>query len=220
MNIPLIKFKKGAVSKDSSNKKAKNINRTIRDWFPIEDINNSIMYRKDGYLVSALRIEPVNTSLMSKSEEISRIELLGEVLSGIDIDYQFLFLPKPIDMDKFINYLEDLKKQETDDLFRLILNDEIQNATEKQISGEIMERLYYMLIAQPAGKNIRQSELEIISRIKDIVNLLYAARLEASICKDDELRNIQFLFFNQKHAAIERAPERDYLYPPIYEKGV
>ena len=52
--------------------------KTAQQWMPIIDINGNIVYRKDGYIFGAIRVQPENLNLLSDSEKRRKVESLAK----------------------------------------------------------------------------------------------------------------------------------------------
>lgn len=194
---------------------------TVQEWMPIADVNKSLIIRKDGHAVAAIRVQPVNIDLLSAKERVNKARQLEEVLNAIDYEYQIMSIPKPVDLDGFIAELAEKRKRTEDAIKQKLLTFYMREAAEKAASGEAIERHFYILNdVQATGKKKNQQMLLLIDRSKELALRLSGADLVSHVCDDDELRDLLFIFFNPNHAAYERAPETAIVLPSLfYDEG-
>lgn len=88
--------------------------KAAQDWLPFQDITSSFIYRRDGELVAVLRVEPLNITLKSETEKKRIITAMHEALNGQLEPIQIFCLPRPVDLD---TYLERLQKQARETLY-------------------------------------------------------------------------------------------------------
>ena len=182
--------------------------KTAQQWLPISDINGCVAYRKDNVLVGMLRVQPLNLELLSDAEKRRKIEALSEELNGESEGLQIFCIGRPVDLNSYLDWLQDKAKQEQDFTRKRILKNFIQHASELAASGEIIERRFFIIITKPGGK---KAEQEIVNRLEELKNKLSSAELVATVCKDDELMDVFSLFANPVYASVERVTSEIYL---------
>ncbi|MFB8378176.1 hypothetical protein [Paenibacillus taichungensis] len=199
-----------AVSPGESKKQA-----STQAWVPIKDIHNNLLWRKDNHIVVVIRIEPVNIALLSKKEKQRKIKKLEEALNGVDYYYQILSIAKPVDLDAHIMKLEMAKKESDNPIQKKLLTGYAHQAAGKAMSGEALERHFYMLIPHILGKKTQMDEAVISDRGIQMASNLTHAELVSEVCNDQAHMDLQFLFSNPNQAAYERAPRDVQLLPPV-----
>lgn len=213
--------KKPASPAPASSPGKKNEQPSTQSWFPIRDINNNLLYRKDGHVVAAIRVQPVNINLLSKNEKRRKIKQLEEVLNGIDYSYQIESIAKPVDLDGFISDLEGLRQQSDSMLKMKLLMDYKNQAIAKATSGEALERHFYILLSEKLGKRPEIDIQVVLSRATQLAAAMTGAELISHVCTDNEQQELQFIFSHSTQAAYERAPLTKEIFPPIlYEEEV
>lgn len=182
--------------------------KTAQQWLPITDINGCIAYRRDGYIVGLLRVQPLNLELLSDFEKKRKIDALAEELNGETEELQIFCIGRPVDLNSYIDWLQDKAKMEQDFTRKRILKNFIQYASGVATSGEIIERRFYIIITKKAGN---RAEQELMSRLQDLKTKLFSAELVAEVCNDDEIMDVFSLFANPSYASVEKATTDIYL---------
>lgn len=185
---------------------SKNVPST-QSWFPVADIHSRMIFRRDGHLVSAIRVQPVNIHLLSDKEKRMRISSLHEVFNGVDFPLQILSISKPVDLDGYIARLEQMRNEETNFLKRRLLDGYIRQAATLATGGEALERHFYILISQAPSKKQQNDIHELMAKTNELSLNLTGAGLTSNVCSDQELRDLLFIFTNPTQASFERAPQ-------------
>ncbi len=181
-------------------KLSKNIDlrkKTAQVWLPLLNIENNKVYLKNNVIFSILKIEPVNISLMTDKEIKVLIENFSAVLNGVNGNYQFFTLSRPIELDNYILSLNELLKEEKNFLKKNLIKEYIKNISSVAASGELTERRYYLLYTSNA-----EGALEY--EIQNLINALNSIEMRAEVLKDNEILNIYCLFFNPETAYFEK----------------
>jgi len=205
------KKKKIEVSEEEIIKQKRN--KTANQWIPIADIENSIVYRKDNLLFGALRVQPENLELLSDREKRRKVEALAEELNGIKEGLQIFCIGRPVDLNNYLEWLQEKAKREQDFIRKQVLKGYIQQASRMASSGETTERRFYIILTQ---RQEHKAEEELLNRLEELQIKLQRAELTAHICQDDELLDLLSLFAHPIQASYERT-EIQYLLPALLE---
>lgn len=200
----------------SNSKSSGSQKKSTQDWIPVQDIKNNLVYMKTGSIVAAVHITPVNLNLLSFEEKKRRINRLEVVFNGIDYPFQFFSIGRPVDLDEYIAGLEWKRKQTEDEVKKTLISLYAKQAAVKAMSGEALERHFYMLIDAKLGKKPQMDEQLLLEKAKQLSSNLTGAELISHVCNDQDLRTMNFIFSNPAHAAFERAPEESYIPTVIY----
>jgi energy-converting hydrogenase A subunit M len=190
--------------------------KTAQQWMPVADIKSNIVLKKNGQLIMMLRIQPLNLDLLSDRECNKKVEALVEGFNGQNEAMQFFCIGRPVDLNSYLEMLQDKVRQEHDFTRKMLLKGYIQHASKVAASGDITERRFYLIISKPIGK---KSEEELHSRIEQLRMALLNAELESDVCREDELIDVLSLFANPIQAAIEQA-EVQYQIPSLLEREI
>lgn len=210
---------KGKKNKSSENRSYIN-EPTTQDWIPVQDVYNDLMYRKDNAIVGVIRVEPINLNLYSDVEQKRIVKSLADILNGFDYPYEWLSIPRPVDLDAYIADLELKKMNENDFVKRQILEEDRAHAATMASEGDAIERQFYFIHFVPLTSKIRSQDEEVChKRSIDLATDLTNMGLKSKVSKDQDLRELLFIFNNPVQAAYERAPFLNYQYPPIVNEG-
>lgn len=187
--------------------------KTANQWIPISDIEGEVAYRKNNLLVGMLRVQPLNIGLFSDNEKKRKVDALAEELNGENEGLQIFCIGRPVDLDNYLEWLQDKARQEQDYTRKRILKSFIKEASDTASSGETVERRFYIIFTKKAGN---KAEEELKNKLRDFQHKLSSAELMSHICKDDELMDVYSLFAHPVQASFERFNIEMQL-PPILE---
>ena len=156
-----------------------------QDWFPVADIRNNFVYRKDGKLLSVLRIYPINLGLLSKSEKKSKVSNLTEWLNSENENVQIFCVGRPIDLAHFQDWQQDTHDRTADPVRKQLLRKLIMNTATLATSGNVNERRFYLIISKEKDKS---AESDLLIKCEEIKQKLASAQLRSEICSEKELR--------------------------------
>ncbi|MGE4282322.1 MAG: hypothetical protein AB7G87_01235 [Clostridia bacterium] len=211
--IKLPNKKKSKKSSSSEEVTSQNRQKTAQQWIPISDIDGFIVYRKDNLLVSMLRIQPQNLELLSDKEKKRKVDSFAEQLNGETEDLQIFCIGRPVDLNNYLDWLQEKAKMEQDYTRKAVLKGYIQQASYMASSGETMERRFYMIIIK---KMAEKAEIDLRNRVTELQNKLSQAEIISHICNDDEIMDVYSLFAHPIQASFEKV-RLEMLIPPILE---
>lgn len=187
--------------------------KTAQQWIPIADIDRSIIYRKDNILVGILRVQPKNLNLLSDNEKKRIVDDLAEGFNGESEGFQIFCIGRPVDLNNYLEWLQNTAKEETNFIKKTVLKGYIQQASEMASSGKTIERRFHIIVTKEIGN---KAEIELMSRLKEFKIKLLQAELDSEICNDDELMDVLSLFANPIQTSFERT-EIQYDLPSLIE---
>ncbi len=192
-------IKKLSNEEKSDSKNTDDTNTTAKDFTNIEDIRDGIIYTKDGTIHMFLKIPAISVDLLSNNEQLNLTRNLTNSLKAIDFRWKFIALSRPIDIAPIISKLNDKLYDFTDNLNeasamqRELLKKEIMVMTNFGISGEVVERKFFVTIW---NTNNDKEDLKI--KAKKLIEAFNDVKIGADYTTRAE--TIKFInMFNQIH---------------------
>lgn len=209
----IIPFKnKKSKNKDDKQKNKKEIKKSaiereksIQEWLPVFDVERNFEKRRDGYLVAAIKIHPLNIDLLSKREKRRIVKGLHEVINGIQNYFQIITIGRPVDLDLYISSLQEKMKNEKNYSKRNILQAYIKDSISIAAQGETLERRFYILEIEKEGEF---AEEDLSNRMRELSSRLNAIDIKNEFCEEEKLIDLLFIYLNPSEAAYEKPPNR------------
>lgn len=168
--------------------------KTSADWINVRDITDNEILTTDGMAISLFRIKPINTHLMTTAEKKSYIAKVSGYLSTIQIPYKLLSVPRPFDVQPYVERLEAQKENATDKQ-RFIIHNEISSLNEIAKSGTIIEKIHY-IVFWDKPEDIAKSRNDFIKSWTD-------AGIQTTLLNQKELISLCNLIFNPSYTNSE-----------------
>lgn len=192
-----LKSKKKPVSSEQVQKKA------VQDWLPFYDITSSFIWRRDDNLVAVLRVDPMNITLKSDAETKRIIAALHEALNGQQELIQIFCLPRPVDLDTYLQNLQQAARESLDGTRKRLLVEYVQYVAGVVRGGEAIELRFYILLSQKNGKRAKE---ELYQRTFELAGNISKSGLRVAMCDDTAILDMLFSFLQPSQAAFEPTP--------------
>ena len=85
---------------------------TVRDFVDAADVRGQFLYRKDGYILTYLRIFSYNLELMTEEARKGVTDNLAATFKEDRKDFSYFSLPREIDLDKYKINLKERYQEE------------------------------------------------------------------------------------------------------------
>lgn len=178
-------------------------NTAAQDWLPLKDLHSGCLVREDGGIVAGIAIAPYNLALKSDRERTAAINGLWAALNGLSVPWQWLSVYRPVDLDRYLATLDDWLAG-ADARRRAILRDYIRWVSEMVRSGTTVERKYYLLCTRTGPDAIAEHTTALRTLQTDLGRI---RGLRATIMDDAAWRELLFLTFHARQAAVEPVPD-------------
>lgn len=172
---------------------------TAQHFINVKDIRGNYLYTRDGYLFIYLRIHPVSIDLYSKAEKAILIKTLTAELSDLQYPFKFIALSRPVDISPIIIDLSD-KVRDAEDKRKELLRQEIMQMSGYALSGEIVERQYYICLWDMFEEG---NEMELSKRVALLSEKLMAGSVSSDILSEKEIVRFLNLENNPSYVHLE-----------------
>jgi acid stress-induced BolA-like protein IbaG/YrbA len=190
--------KRGKVSKSRTKEKKNDL--SVQEKINIKEIKDNILYTKDGYLFSYLKISSKSVGLLTnKSLELYTRNITAEFTGDTNV-VKVIAISKPIDLADSINNMQTIYSESMDFIQRDLLKKEIEATSEMANSGESSEREFYFPVwvknSQDAKFILNQRVNEIIARFEEVGDTI-------TLCQSSDMFKLFFLFNNPDTISVD-----------------
>lgn len=133
--------------------------QTAQHFINVRDVKDKYLYTKDGLVLTFLRVHAISIDLYSKAEKNSLIKLITAELSDIQYPFKFMAVSRPVDISPLISDMQGMLKT-ADDKRKELLRQEILQMSSFALSGEIVERQFYISIWEKQEDGIEKDLLK------------------------------------------------------------
>ncbi|AIQ13826.1 hypothetical protein PDUR_19330 [Paenibacillus durus] len=173
--------------------------QTAQQFVNVQDIRGNFLYTQDGWLLCYLRIFPISLDLLSPSEKRLLINKLTAELSSIRFPFKFLAVSRPIDISPLISELGALLPA-ADPKQKELLRQEMLEMNTFALSGEVVERQFYLMLwqRQEAG-----GERDLLEKAKRLVHHFEDGQVQAQVLKQQDIVQLCNLVNNPAYTHLE-----------------
>lgn len=157
---------------------------TTQDFINIVDIKDNFLYTRDGYIMSYFRIQPISIELLSEREKESLCNVLTAELSSINEPFKFLAISRPVDISGLLEEYTEILHNTKDQIQKSLLRKEIYEMNDYALSGEVVERQFYIVLWQKHNKN---AESDLLKRTKEFMKCFDNCGVKCTLLREGEI---------------------------------
>lgn len=188
---------------NSTNKKYKDEQdfdkETAQEFINIKDINDKYLYTNEGNIMMYLRIDSISIDLYSKNEKETLMKSLTAELSEIQYPFKFIAVSRPVDISPIISNMQEMIKF-SNDKQKELLKKEIIEMNNFALSGDIVERQFYLVIWEKYQEGI---EKEINKKAMLLAEKFTINNINCEILNQREIMKFINLINNPYYAHLE-----------------
>lgn len=215
---------------------AKDTASSTQEHLPIAGIQDGVVIMNDASIRTILKVEPINFELKSEAEQNAIVYSYQSFLNSLEFPIQIVVHSKKLDLERYLIKLEATKKNVTNDLLRIQVEDYVDFVRRLISIANIMSKRFYMVISysavapkggrvpslssffnkHPTGPILYQDQfdrfrLEAINRANLVASGISRLGLKVSYLDTQELIEVFYSIYNPDIAAEERLTDVDQL---------
>lgn len=190
-------------------------NDCVRDFIDAADVKNIFLYRKDGYILSYLRIFSYNLNLKSQEERRVETDRLTAKFKNNRKDFTYFTLPRELDLDNYKDLLKDKYNQSMNIGHRHIIAAMMGQCADITTDGRNYEHQHFIRIWEKRDDPAK-AEAELKERITDFKIRYQEAEINCKILEERDIIKLCNLYGNALQASYENVEETS-SYTPIMQ---
>jgi len=119
---------------------------STQQYLDIAEIKENTIVMKDGTLRAVLLVSSINFALKSEDEQNAVIESYVRFLNNLSFTLQIVIQSRELDIDNYIQYLNEKEKEQTNKLLKVQTADYIEYIKELTSLGKIMNKRFYIVV--------------------------------------------------------------------------
>ena len=148
---------------------------STQKYLDIAEIKNDCLVLKNGSLRAILLASSINFALKSEEEQKAVIQSYSRFLNTLQFPLQIVIHSRPFNIDPYVNELNILRQNQTNELLRNQTTDYRDFIKELIDLGEIMSRRFYIVVRySPSGDKKRG----FLSKISDILSAAIVVKIK------------------------------------------
>lgn len=173
--------------------------QTAQSFINVKDVKDKYLYTKDGLVLTFLRVHSISIDLYSKAEKNSLIKQLTSELSDIQYPFKFMAVSRPVDISPLISDMQAMLKT-ADDKRKELLRQEILQMSSYALSGEIVERQFYISLWE---KSEDGAEKDLLKRASLLAEKFTTNGVGCDVLSEKEVVRLLNLVNNPSYTHLE-----------------
>jgi len=186
--------------------------KTANEFVNVRDIQDKFLYTIDGHVISYLNITPISIDLLSNREKEQLVKTLTAELSAERKAIKFLAVSTPVDITDLMRDYSQMLLQ-ADQKQKELLRNEISVLNDFALSGEVVERQFYIMIWEKYKNGI---EKDLLKRAEELKSRF--GNIETKILEEKEICRLCNLINNPAYIQIEDSGTATRRTMPILDK--
>ena len=173
---------------------------TAQEFVNVKDIHDKFLYTRDGQVIAYIKINPISIDLFSDVEKEQICRVLTAELSSIQKPFKFLAVSRPVDITPLVNEYTALLSETTDQQQKELLRNEMMVMSNYAVSGEVVERQFYIMLWTKFRAGIEQ---DLLKECREFCNKFESANIGCDIIKEHEIVRLCNLINNPAYTHLE-----------------
>ena len=192
----LIFLKLSAKHKKSKNKDKEELAQiTANEFVNVKDIRGNFLYTRDNLALAYLKIYPISTELFSKNEKQLTVSL-----SSAQYPFQLLAVSRPVDISPLLSELSATLTSSSDVKQKELLKQEIVEMGAFALSGEVVERQFYIKIWDRVSDGV---ERDLLQKLKLLGGYFSDSGIQTEILQQQDIVRLCNLVNNPAYVHLE-----------------
>ena len=197
----LIFLKLSAKHKKSKNKDKEELAQiTANEFVNVKDIRGNFLYTRDNLALAYLKIYPISTELFSKNEKRLIAKQLTVSLSSAQYPFQLLAVSRPVDISPLLSELSATLTSSSDVKQKELLKQEIVEMGAFALSGEVVERQFYIKIWDRVSDGV---ERDLLQKLKLLGGYFSDSGIQTEILEQQDIVRLCNLVNNPAYVHLE-----------------
>ena len=169
-------------------KKVAEDKKYTENWIDIKSIANGMIYNKEGYKITGVKIAPKNIFILDQSRMDNTLIGLMNFYNSIDFEFWLIVADRPVDIGMYEAEMQLLYSRTQDPKLRKVISQDMDKGDYFK-NNNVVDTEYFILF--------KEKKVDIIQkRIRNMINALAGAELNASQTSNEDLRMIVDNFLN------------------------
>lgn len=180
---------------------------STQDHLDIYDIRNNVVLLKNGDVSMVIETTAVNFQLLSSFEQDMKISAFSELINSLNFELQVVVHTEPIDMRRYLAYLEQSYKKIEEEMIRNQMRLYIDFVKDLVVMNNVLQKRFFVIIPHHSGQ-ITADQVNPFQKLVDVV----VGRKRVV-----ELKNADQLI---EKAVIQLGPKRDHIMKMLSRIGL
>ena len=159
----------------------------------IAEIKSDTVVLKDGSVKGVLLVSSINFALKGTDEQKALIQAYISFLNSLDFPLNIIIQSRNLNIDKYLTKLQELGKEQTNDLLKMQIADYHSFLKELLDIGQIMTKKFYVIVSYSGIKKDKKKFYEQLIDTFSPARTVSLSRKRFEIYREDLAKRVDFV---------------------------
>jgi len=179
---------------------------STQKYLPISGIRNDCVILKDGSIRAVILCSSINFSLKSEKEQNAIISGYINFINSLEWPIQIVIQSRKLNIDPYLENLNRLEKEQTNELLRIQMRDYINYIKELVQLGQIMTKKFFIVVPYNPLGDVKRKFIDRLFDIFQTPSLIKLKREKFERYRSELFKRVDFIIFGLAGIGVNAVP--------------
>ncbi len=169
---------------------------STQQYLDIAEIHDDLVILRDGTVRAVLLVSSINFALKGEDEQNALIQAYISFLNSLDFPLQIVIQSRYLNIDRYLDKLNNLEKEQTNELLRMQIADYKDFLNDLLDLGKIMTKKFYVVVPYMGLKKAKKKFRERVVETFQAAVSVTMSRKRFEQYKDEISKRLEFVAGN------------------------
>ena len=180
--------------------------QSTQRYLDIAEIKDDTVVLRDGGVRAVLLVSSINFALKGEDEQNAIIQAYVSFLNSLSWPLQIVIQSRNLNIDGYLTKLENLEKEQTNELLRLQIADYRAFLRDLLDLGEIMTKKFYVVVPYSGASKDKKKFWEMTLDAFSPARVINLSRKKFNRCRDELMKRLDFVIGGLSSIGLKAAP--------------
>jgi len=179
---------------------------STQKYLPISGIRNDCVILKDGSIRAVILCSSINFSLKSEKEQNAIISGYINFINSLEWPIQIVIQSRKLNIDPYLENLNRLEKEQTNELLRIQMRDYINYIKELVQLGQIMTKKFFIVVPYNPLGDVKRKFIDRLFDIFQTPSLIKLKREKFERYRSELFKRVDFIISGLAGIGVNAVP--------------
>jgi len=179
---------------------------STQKYLPISGIRNDCVILKDGSIRAVILCSSINFSLKSEKEQNAIISGYINFINSLEWPIQIVIQSRKLNIDPYLENLNRLEKEQTNELLRIQMRDYINYIKELVQLGQIMTKKFFIVVPYNPLGDVKRKFIDRLFDVFQTPSLIKLKREKFERYRSELFKRVDFIISGLAGIGVNAVP--------------
>ena len=180
--------------------------QSTQRYLDIAEIKDDTVVLRDGGVRTVLLVSSINFALKGEDEQNAIIQAYVSFLNSLSFPLQIVIQSRNLNIDGYLTKLENLEKEQTNELLRLQIADYRSFLRDLLDLGEIMTKKFYVVVPYSGANREKKKFWEMVMDAFSPARIINLSQKKFSRSRDELMKRVDFVMSGLSSIGLHAVP--------------